>query len=130
MKHLTQPDHYLHLYRLVLVQLGHHVIADSGGFCKLALLHFVLPDKVPELIVTDCHEHPSCPENIAGVVLVTWVYRQILLLQQDTIQHFGLYHKNPHFFKMNSWSNYVVDGYKHQDGSFSSSHYLASNAYS
>jgi hypothetical protein len=41
-----------------------------------------------------------------------------LLLQQDTIQHFGLYHKNPHIFKTNSWPNYGVDGSKHQETPF------------
>lgn len=42
----------------VLVQPGHHAISDSDGFGKLALLRFILPDKVPELIVTDCRAPP------------------------------------------------------------------------
>jgi hypothetical protein len=130
MKHLAQTEHNLHLYWLIVVQLGHPITADFCSSGKIAFFHLILPYKVPELIVTDCHEHPSCSENIAGVALVTWIYRQILLLQQDTIQHFRLYHKNPHIFKMNSWPSHDVDGFKHQDKPFSSFHYLASNAYS
>ena len=58
MEHLAQSKHYFHLYRFVLVQFGHHVVADFCRPGEITLLHFVLSHKVPKFVITDCHDNP------------------------------------------------------------------------
>lgn len=48
---------YFYLYRFIVIEFCHPIVADLCSSGKITLLHLVLPYKVPEFIVTDCHIH-------------------------------------------------------------------------
>ena len=57
MKHLAQPDHYFHLYRLILSELRHRIICNLCSFGDILLFHLVLTNMLPKLILADLHAH-------------------------------------------------------------------------
>jgi hypothetical protein len=94
MKYLTQTYHYFHLHRLISIKSLHCVSADLCRPGKISFLHLVLPYKIPEFIVTDCHEQPSVDSQISLALLYQPDHCvEFLQVLKVTIQHFGLYHE-------------------------------------
>ena len=94
MKHLAQTHHYFHLYWFISIESLHCVSADLCRSGQIAFLHLVLPYKIPEFIITDCHEQPSVDSQTSLALLYQPDYCvEFLQVLKVTIQRFGLYHE-------------------------------------
>ena len=74
MKHFAHSEQNLQLYWLVPVKLLHCVLTDLCCSSKINLLHLVLSNQVPKLVITDCHDNPlfskqkwCCYSNLYGL---------------------------------------------------------------
>lgn len=118
MKHLAQTEHNLHLYWLIVVQLGHPITADFCSSGKIAFFHLVLPYKVPELVITDCHWQPPVLMKHSRCCCSTWLYSRSPAGPSGYNSTVWIIHKITHFFNTDFSSDRNVDGFKHQETPF------------